>query len=430
MGSVAVRASNAMLGYVGSILVARLLGANGLGLYSFSFAVASALAIPGQYGVATLVTRETAKLSRKEHWGLSKGLWNWAVIFTIGLSVMLALLTATFIWLDGDVLGGSYRETLLVSLPLIIVFALMGCVGGRLRGMGHYVLGQLPEYGIRPFLFVCLIIAGADVIASPDMLSGASTVMAIQVMTAIVAFVIAVVILETRSSRIPSEITKSYRFGEWLPAVLSLIAVAGVQFIVTYTDIIMLGVLMQPADVGLYRVASQTALLVAFFLQAMTAVVAPQFARAFHDNDLKRLQSTIDWSASLILYLSLPFALILMLAASPILVFVFGAEFAAGSVPLTVLIIGQLGNVLAGSVASLLSMSGFERDTAKVLGVFALANIILNAVLIPQIGLIGASIATASCLIGWNIVLRRLVRKRLGVEPSPVPRILGRLIMQ
>jgi Na+-driven multidrug efflux pump len=45
-----------------------------------------------------------------------------------------------------------------------------------------------------------------------------------------------------------------------------------------------------------------------------------------------------------------------------------------------------------------------------------MANIVLNLLLIPAFGIIGAAVGTYTAMLAGNVVLYRLVRKRLGVH--------------
>jgi O-antigen/teichoic acid export membrane protein len=48
----------------------------------------------------------------------------------------------------------------------------------------------------------------------------------------------------------------------------------------------------------------------------------------------------------------------------------------------------------------------------------AIANLILNSLLIPALGIAGAAIGTYAAMLGGNLCLHRLVRKRLSVDAS------------
>ena len=86
--------------------------------------------------------------------------------------------------------------------------------------------------------------------------------------------------------------------------------------------------------------------------------------------------------------------------------------------PLVILAIGQLVSVSAGSVSSLLNMTGHERDTMQGLMIAASLNLVLNLLLTPRWGATGAAVATAVTLIVWNLILLRKVYLRTGIRAS------------
>ena len=69
----------------------------------------------------------------------------------------------------------------------------------------------------------------------------------------------------------------------------------------------------------------------------------------------------------------------------------------------------------------LLNMTGHHRDTIRAYALAAVANIVLNLLLIPAFGIIGAAIATYTAMLGGNFYLYRLVQKRLGIDACAFP---------
>jgi O-antigen/teichoic acid export membrane protein len=65
-----------------------------------------------------------------------------------------------------------------------------------------------------------------------------------------------------------------------------------------------------------------------------------------------------------------------------------------------------------------MSMTGHERISARILWQTALLNVLLNAVLIPLYGLVGAALASAVSLAIWNTMLYREVHRRLGINST------------
>jgi O-antigen/teichoic acid export membrane protein len=116
--------------------------------------------------------------------------------------------------------------------------------------------------------------------------------------------------------------------------------------------------------------------------------------------------------------LALPAFAALALMGEPILAFLFGAEYGGSYLPLIVLALGQLLAALAGPVGLLLAMAGFEKDTARVMGLAAFVNVVLNLALIPRFGPAGAAAASVVTLAVSNIILWRQVHRRLGIEST------------
>jgi len=96
----------------------------------------------------------------------------------------------------------------------------------------------------------------------------------------------------------------------------------------------------------------------------------------------------------------------------------FGADFVAGYPALIILTAGMIVNAAAGPVGLLLNMTGHQRLCAKIFGTSALINVVLNALLIPQLGIVGAALATAATMILWNLWLLIMVARKLDLHPS------------
>ncbi|MFB2895357.1 polysaccharide biosynthesis C-terminal domain-containing protein [Aerosakkonemataceae cyanobacterium BLCC-F50] len=110
-------------------------------------------------------------------------------------------------------------------------------------------------------------------------------------------------------------------------------------------------------------------------------------------------------------------SLLLMTFTEPVLS-LFGSGFIAADWSLKVLVFGQLVNALCGSVGYLMIMTGHQNQSFRVIFCSALLNVVLNAILIPFFGIVGAAIATSFTMIVWNVWLSILVVKYIGVRPS------------
>jgi O-antigen/teichoic acid export membrane protein len=123
-------------------------------------------------------------------------------------------------------------------------------------------------------------------------------------------------------------------------------------------------------------------------VQATGPKISELFARRQLDRAAVIYQTATGWMVGL----AWPIYLTLAIFA-PVLVRVFGPEFEAGAVPLRIAAIAMLVAAAAGPVDMILLMAGRSTwnlaNTVVALG----ANIVLNFLLIPRLGLAGAAIA-------------------------------------
>jgi O-antigen/teichoic acid export membrane protein len=196
-----------------------------------------------------------------------------------------------------------------------------------------------------------------------------------------------------------------------------MLLITGFLLLLGQTDLLMIGLMSDPEQVGLYKVATKTASFVLFPLFAVNAVTAPRFAEMYANGDNSPLQRLASTAAHWIFWSSLTVSATLI-TSSGFLLGLFGASFYRAEPALWILVAGQLANTGAGAVGPLLLMTGYQQESAKVYGACALLNIILNAIGIYFMGILGAAIATAVSTALWNGGLYWLVTTKLGVYPS------------
>jgi O-antigen/teichoic acid export membrane protein len=79
---------------------------------------------------------------------------------------------------------------------------------------------------------------------------------------------------------------------------------------------------------------------------------------------------------------------------------------------------GQLLNSFAGVVGFVMMMTDHQYQSMRILVVAAVANILLNATLIPTLGLIGGAIATSSTLLLWNVWMVVYVKRKINISTT------------
>jgi O-antigen/teichoic acid export membrane protein len=410
--SLGLKVTYAGLTLLATMLLVRLLGAVGYGVYAYIFALITVLSIPSQFGLPPLVIRETAKGMVRADAALVRGIWVWAGRFVVVTSLGLALLAGLAVWFWQERFSGAYLGTFGWALLLVPLVALGNLRGAALRGLHRVVQGQLPENLLQPGVLV-LLLGGALLVGlsfSP------AQAMALQAAAAAVAFGAGAGLLLRAT---PAEVRRAYPRFEgrlWLQSVLPLAFIGGMQLINTNASIVILGFFVPAEQIGIYRVAVQASILASFGLQAINMVVAPRFASLYDRREMERLQHLATFSARAVLAFNLLVTAGAVLLGRWFLGLFFGVDFVAAYMPLMILLIGQFVNSATGSLVFLLNMTGHERETARGRFVSAALNVLLNLLLVPLWGIIGAAVATAAGLVTWNALLWWAVRKRLGIN--------------
>lgn len=416
--SVLLKVANAGCVYAIAIILARSLGPDQYGMYSFAFALVMLLMVATKAGFPELLVREVAGYKMDAKWELLRGIVSFSDRVVLALSgIALAILLAVFN-LHQDSLEDTARYTYLWAFLLVPILAFATLRGGAIRGFGDVVIGQLPDMLLRTGVFLILLLL---VLISGRSLSP-QLAMALHASAGLIGLAFGVFHFRKLISSAESSGSKAINAKKWISDALPFTMVTGVLVINSNVDIIMLGWLTGNEEVGIYRVANQTVVVVSFALSAINMVVAPHIARLFRAGDMSGLQKMVTIGGRVSAIAGVPVGVILILWGELFLTVVFGERFVTAALPLSILCAGQIINSLMGINGTVLTMSLYASETAWVLATGALLNILLNLWLIPILGAAGAAVATASSLAYWNVILSWRVYHHLGIKTTAFQR--------
>lgn len=402
------------------IIAARLLGVGEFGIYSMVAAWIYVLVLLGALGYNHALLRFVPAYSVHGDWASLRGVIRHANAWA-GLAVLLITLCgAGLLWvlpLDSAVVYPF--AVALLALPFQVLSSLRQAV---LRGMNSIGRALLPDYVLRPLVFIGLLLVAAW---GYGQVIDALTAFSFNLAAVLTAFMIG---WYWQHKTLPvnlKQFAPLYHDREWLRTAAPLWLLVGLTLISNRIDVIMLGMLSNKENVGVYTAASRVADVIVFGLVSANAVAAPMISRLHATGCREELQKMVRLTAKGIFCFTVPIALVVLIFGQWILGF-FGREFIQGYEVLAILVAGQLVNALAGPVGSLLTMTGYQVQAAKMTAVAALLNLLLNLGLIPQLGIIGAAIATAVGIATWNLLMLRFVRKKLSLDASVLQLLVNR----
>ena len=392
------------------VLFARWMGATEYGTYDYAIGIATFIGFLAALGLPNCLLRFIPKYSVEEDWGKLRGIiWgSWRYVFIS--SVVFTLIGIAIVLTWGQYNSEMALFSLILGVATIPLWALVRHQREMSRGVKRMTLAYLPYSFVFPLLMIVMGFYYRRDLSSNKAIAIAAVCLCIVLIFQLFVF----------NRQLPQQcslIPAVYSRREWFAVAIPLLFNDSAFVVLSQTDTIMTGSILGSFYVGIYGAAFKTAAGVSFILSGVNAIAAPMFATLHAQGDYRVLQKLTSTVAKWMFYPTFIFALLLIVFGDRILA-MFGSEFVAARWSMTILILGQLVNVGAGSVGYLMEMTGHHKQSASVLGCSAVLNLILNAILIPTLGIMGAAIATASTMALWNIWLHQLVVKHLEVQPS------------
>ncbi len=404
--------------FVVRFLLARTLGAAGLGEYNYALAWIDILLIFTLFGVHRLVVREIPGGLVEQNWAALHGLLRFATRVPMLLSILLMIGAVAAILgmvrLGIDVIPATAVTATLIATLQIPIRTLVRVRQGAMQGLREVIRSHFPEYVVQPILFIIMLVIAW--LWLPEAFS-AEVAVGLFVVSNFIALLYGDYLLRRAVPPQVYEAPPHYQVRLWLLSAAPLMAMTAMNIINDRLDMLMLGSLASTEAVGIYTTAMQFARLLVLVLSTSNTVLAPRFAALYRIGKIEELQRLVTRSTRIVFFMSLLFAGIMLLFGE-FLLGIFGREFTAGNTALQVMIFGQLVNAFTGSTMVLLQMTSHARLSAIALVISTIFNIIANFALIPTYGVNGAALATALTMILLNIVLSLFVWKNVRIVPT------------
>lgn len=393
------RALGALCALLASISITRNLGADQAGLYFLAISILLSSMAVTSLGHPSLLLRHGGVL-HNSHNGRLLGF----VLKSIGLSALVALLLMVLVVLLPEQLEALLNKprlspVLMALLPAFLFVVILNQTAHALLGCQRTALAiGLQNVTVPAGLIVALLLIKTD-----------SAVQAAHIYT-ILSMVAACVALAFVFKGLKSgPLDFQQGFAGWS----SLLVMDSANMLVATGGVVIASAFLASAEVAQFGAANSLSAALGLILISVNLVVAPRFAKLYHQGEIARLKYLAQWATLISVLCALP-VLVIMLLFSDTLMALFGDDFAQAGFVLLLLLVGQAVNACTGPVVFLLKMSGHERDLKNITLFTSLLALILHPLLASQLGLTGAALATSGTIVVNNLIAYALVVKRLG----------------
>lgn len=179
----------------------------------------------------------------------------------------------------------------------------------------------------------------------------------------------------------------------------------------------LIGFFLSSQDVGIYQAASQISTVPVIILVAFNAIFTPMINKFNQESRRPQLNELYKISTKWGLYISLPLFLTVVIMPGRVLGVLYGQVYMDGNWVLVILMIAQLINTGTGAVGYLLVMNNHQKRWLVLVAVAFFIGIVLNIVLIPYWGIIGAACANACAVVVMYLPALLQVRSLLRLWP-------------
>jgi O-antigen/teichoic acid export membrane protein len=399
-----------LFGFLLALLLGRLLGAEGLGIYMIAVAVAGVLEAVAESGPRTATVRYVAHLLAAGESARARPVLRTALALAAGVGLVLvgAALVLTEPAVRQLLPSPDIRPRQLIwglavisSLPLALTAVLLAATRGAGRMGPTNLTDGLVVPVARIVLFLPLFTLGLGEVAA--------------LWSYFLAALTGLGLAWGFARRALPYGRPGWEWREVIPYASAQGGSGVLDVALFWADTLIIAALLAEGDVGVYGAAVRLALIPTVFLTAFNTAFQPWAASLWAADDRLRLGSLYRQVTRL-------------LAAFPVpLLGVFGAEFLPGATVLRILALGQIINVLTGPGANLLAMTGFPFWNFWNNALLLVLNVAANFLLIPRLGIEGAAWAWAGSLLMVNVA--RLVEARLLTGLLPFDRRLARVLV-
>jgi len=188
------------------------------------------------------------------------------------------------------------------------------------------------------------------------------------------------------------------------------------MMVFAHADTVVIGYYLSNAEVGVYHIVLQLAAMATFTTTALRSTLWPKVSRWGAIGELELIEESLSRAFTYSLILAVPVLAGGVLLGDRLLYFLYGAEFARGHTALMILLVVQIVNIFMFFSTSYISALNRVKDLFKVTIVAAAANIVLNIILIPMMGIVGAAVATLLTMLLNAVLARRILSQMITIR--------------
>jgi O-antigen/teichoic acid export membrane protein len=375
------RIATAVFTIIITVIIARVLGPRGQGIYSVAILFPSLLLIFTSFGLNSSVV---CYFISGEKYQIKQILGNSIIVnFLISVFTILIGLTAVFLFSERffpDIeMIYLILSLFLVPLSLFINLGLNVLLG----------LSKIKEYNVVSFLQNAFFLFFVTVFLLM-MKFGVTVTILSQIFSYTLVTVFLFFIVFKKTTGVDFKLNKSYLKESFLYGAKSHLG-SIFDFLHSRIDLFLINFFVNPFSAGIYFASVRLAEGVLIIPASIGTVLFPKVGS---EKDPQKLKEFTPLVCRNVLFFSLLIISSLFLVSEFLIAFLYSKDFSGATLPFQVLLIGILAICGYGILSSDLAARGKPMLNTYSIGISVLVNVFLNILFIPKWGISGAAFAT------------------------------------
>lgn len=406
-------------GYINRLLMSRMLGPEGYGLYGLTLPFQGIFQILSAGGLPPAISKYVAEYNAQD----KKALTKQVILTATKFMVLMAILLSIILLFSSDFIANEIFHKPLVVWPLRAVSlitpfsVIVGAMRGAFQGVykNEYTVYNRMAEQIATIVFACVFVYCG--LYAMGAVLGSAFGFIVSAITAVFLY------KKYISPMFVSDETLNLTFKEELKLLWMLIKFAVPVAITALSEMaiydvgtLVIGILMLSTDVGYYNAADPISRIPLVISLSVSTVLLPATAEAYALKNQKMLQEYVVDCLRYSILTVLPLCVLISVFSTPIISLLFGKEYISGSAVLSILVIGMSFYSIYMICSSILQGIGHPKLPMNILLVGTLVNISLNTLFVYYYGIVGAAIGTTITTGILMIVIMYFVIKNTNIS--------------
>jgi O-antigen/teichoic acid export membrane protein len=405
----ALKLVSVALAFLFFLVLSHAMSVEAFGVFSAAYSLAVGFSYFAMVGQHVAILRFWPSIEEKLGAEYARGALRRSLFLTVAGGVLTALAVALLGFSSSilAILGGNVANLRWTAL-LILAAALSEFAASAMRARGWLVLALAPrDIGWRLAVILFILFLAHPL---PSEVSLGIVTVALFIFCSPQLAILAVDAWRYRAQKMPEQERSGMQHATW-----GFWANTSISPIFEHSTTVLVAAALGPVAAGAFFAADRLARLLSIPLDGIELIGGPMLARSFHAGRMNEVRLVLG-STSGLAFLAAAAGAICFLIFGKFALALFDPTYVAVFPVLLVLVAGQIVNAVCGSNSLLLNMAGRERDLLAIRAVWGLISVVGVYFAALHAGMIGAAVASAGALAGWNITAVLVCKKRFNIS--------------